>query len=139
MRKVIWAAGFWGGLAVVAACVPGLGPVAQMQGASDFNELCAPCHGRDGKGHGPLAEGLDRAPADLTGLSARNGGEFPMAHVMSQIWGYEKGKAPSDIMPKFAPLMESKMVLVDTGDGIQTPTPERLVAIANYVAGLQGK
>ena len=121
----------------VAACVPGLGPVAHMQGAADFNELCAPCHGRSGRGDGPLAEGLDHAPADLTGLSARHGGEFPMAYVMSKIWGYEKGAAPSDIMPKFEPLMEGKTVLVDTGDGIQTPTPERLVEIANYLATLQ--
>ena len=121
----------------VAACVPGLGPVAHMQGAADFNELCAPCHGRSGRGDVPLAEGLDHAPADLTGLSARHGGEFPMAYVMSKIWGYEKGAAPSDIMPKFEPLMEGKTVLVDTGDGIQTPTPERLVEIANYLATLQ--
>lgn len=121
----------------LAACVPGQGPVAHLQGAADFNALCAPCHGRDAKGDGPLAGGLAHRPADLTGLSARHGGEFPMAYVMNKIWGYEKGAAPSDIMPKFAPLMESKTVLVDVGDGVQTPTPERLVEIANYLVGLQ--
>ena len=121
----------------LAACAPGLGPIAHMQGAADFNELCAPCHGSDAKGQGPLAQGLDHPPADLTGLAARNGGVFPTAYVMSKIWGYEKGAAPSEIMPKFEPLMESKTVLFDSGDGIATPTPERLVEIANYLASLQ--
>ncbi len=134
MRKVIFVS-----VLGLAACMPGLGPVAHMQGAADFNELCAPCHGRDAKGDGPLADGLAHRPADLTGLAARHGGTFPTAYVMSKIWGYEKGAAPSDIMPKFAPLMESKTVLVDTGDGVETPTPERLVEIANYLAGVQTK
>jgi hypothetical protein len=137
MRKVWAAVGFWGAVGLVVACVPGVDPVGHLQGAADFNELCAPCHGPSGRGDGPLAEGLDHAPADLTGLSARNDGVFPMAKVMNKIWGYEKGAAPSDIMPKFEPLMEGRTVLVDIGDGIQTPTPERMVEIANYVAGLQ--
>lgn len=122
---------------LIEACVPGQGPVARMQGAADFNELCAPCRGHSGRGDGRLAEGLDHPPADLTGLSARHGGTFPMAYVMSKIRGYEKDAAPSDIMPKFAPLMESKTFLFDSGDGIATPTPERLVEIANYLASVQ--
>ncbi len=132
MRK-----GLFIGIMALAACVPGQGPVAHMQGAADFNELCAPCHGSDAKGNGPLAQGLDHKPADLTGLASRNGGVFPSAYVMSKIWGYERGAAPSDIMPKFEPLMESETVLFDSGDGIATPTPERLVEIANYLASVQ--
>lgn len=123
----------------LAACVPGEMPSRAASGHQDFLELCAPCHGVSGKGDGELASGLAHRPADLTRISARHGGEFPMAFVMSKIWGYEKGKAPSALMPKFAPLMEGPTVLVDTGDGIQTPTPERLVEIANYVRSIQGK
>lgn len=124
---------------LLAACVPGQEPAKPASGAADFNELCAPCHGTSGKGDGELANGLARRPANLTTLSARHGGEFPFAYVMSKIWGYQKGKAPAAIMPKFGPLMEGPTVLVDTGDGIQTPTPQRLVEIANYVASIQGK
>jgi hypothetical protein len=40
-------------------------------------------------------------------------------------------------MPKFAPLMEGPTVLVDTGDGIMTPTPQRLVEIAAYLETVQ--
>jgi mono/diheme cytochrome c family protein len=127
------------GVMLLAGCVPGLMPAKPSAGESDFMELCAPCHGVTGKGDGELGKELAHPPADLTRISARHGGEFPMAFVMSKIWGYQRGAAPSVLMPKFAPLMEGPTVLVDTGDGIQTPTPQRLVEIANYLATIQGK
>ncbi|MBI1173194.1 cytochrome C [bacterium] len=127
----------------LAACVPGQVPpgahTGAQTGAQDFMTLCAPCHGTSGKGDGEMAPGLAHPPADLTRISARHGGVFPKAYVMSKIWGYEKGGAPGALMPKFAPLMEGPTVLVDTGDGIQTPTPLRLVEIATYVESIQGK
>ena len=124
---------------LLAACVPGQTPSQPTSGAEDFDELCAPCHGATGKGDGPMGKTLAHRPADLTGLAARHGGKFPMAYVMSKIWGYSHGGAPGALMPKFAPLMEGPTVLVDTGDGIQTPTPLRLVEIANYLTTIQGK
>ena len=128
---------------LLAACVPAAAPPATppgpASGKADFMELCAPCHGVTGKGDGELGKTLAHPPADLTGISARHGGAFPMAYVMSKIWGYQKGKAPTALMPKFAPLMEGPLVLVDTGDGIQTPTPQRLVQIAEYLRTIQGK
>ena len=128
-------------LLILAACVPGQAPMSPSSGASsgkaDFTELCAPCHGSSAKGDGELAKTLAHPPADLTGLSSRHGGVFPMAYVMSKIWGYSHGEAPSALMPKFAPLMEGPTVLVDTGDGILTPTPLRLVEIAEYLKTVQ--
>ena len=125
-------------LALVAACVPAASN-DPASGKADFMDLCAPCHGVTAKGDGALGKTLAHRPADLTGISARHGGVFPMAYVMSKIWGYERGNAPTALMPKFAPLMEGPTVLVDTGDGIETPTPQRLVEIANYLSTIQGK
>ncbi len=124
-------------LLTLAACLPGQTPTPPSSGKADFTELCAPCHGASAKGDGELAKSLAHPPADLTGLSSRHGGVFPMAYVMSKIWGYSHGEAPSALMPKFAPLMEGPTVLVDTGDGIQTPTPLRLVEIAEYLKTVQ--
>ena len=124
-------------LLILAACVPGQAPTPPSSGKADFTELCAPCHGSSAKGDGELAKSLAHPPADLTGLSSRHGGKFPMAYVMSKIWGYSHGEAPSALMPKFAPLMEGPTVLVDTGDGIMTPTPLRLVEIAAYLEAVQ--
>jgi hypothetical protein len=84
-----------------------------------------------------MAKDLAPSPTDLTTLAARNDGAFPMPYVLHKIWGYAEGQAPAAIMPQFGPVLDSPVVLFDAGDGIQTPTPERLVDLANYVASLQ--
>ena len=121
-------------LLFLAACVPGgkEGPDA----AGDYADYCAACHGATGKGDGIAAEGLTKKPADLTQLAARNGGKFPTTRVMAQIWGYAKAKGRG-VMPDFAPMMTGDLVPYDGGDGIETPTPERLVALAEYLKTLQ--
>jgi cytochrome c len=50
-------------------------------GKQMFTSYCAPCHGMDGKGHGPAAAALKMQPVDLTGLSRSNHGRFPDTHV----------------------------------------------------------
>ena len=61
-----------------------------------------------------------------------------MAEVMSVIDGYTRRTAGNVTMPEFgADLQAGDLVLVDTGDGIVTPTPERLVALAEYLESVQ--
>ena len=110
-------------------------------GKEDFATFCSACHGLGGKGDGDMAAVLDRKPADLTGLSARNKGVFPGTRVMAKIWGYtgvkpghRDGGSP---MPQFGPLLQGDLVPYDGGDGIATPTPVRLVGIAEYLKTLQ--
>ena len=52
-----------------------------LVGGDTYAFYCAPCHGKDGKGRGPVAEALKTLPADLTTLAARNGGAFPKDRV----------------------------------------------------------
>ena len=123
---------------VLAACVE---RDEVPTGREDFVAFCAGCHGTGGKGDGPAAAGLGRKPADLTGLSARNGGVFPGTRVMAKIWGYT-GVAPgrqdqASPMPEFGPLLQGDLVPYDGGDGIATPTPVRLVQIAEHLKTLQ--
>jgi mono/diheme cytochrome c family protein len=125
----------WGlvaGLAL-AACVP-----AQdvPTGAEDFAIFCAGCHGTGGTGDGPAAAGLAKRPADLTRLAAGNGGVFPGTRVMAKIWGYT-GQPDGSPMPAFAPLLDGQPVPYDGGDGIATPTPVRLVGLAEYLRSIQ--
>jgi len=56
-----------------------------LYGVDNFHDYCAPCHGRDGKGHGPVAAALKVPPTDLTTLSAKNKGVFPRARVRDYI------------------------------------------------------
>ena len=122
----------------LAACVlPGVERAEQTSGAADFATFCAGCHGPGGKGDGEMAAGLSQKPADLTGLSARNGGTFPTTRVMAQIWGYTGGQDGGRVMPQFAALLDGELVPYDGGDGIMTPTPVRLVDLAEYLKTLQ--
>jgi mono/diheme cytochrome c family protein len=122
----------------LAACVKSALPEPEPTGAQDFANYCASCHGAGGKGDGPAAADLEKKPADLTQLAGPDG-KIPMTRVMSKIWGYTR--APDGtLMPRFAPLLESdQMVLFDSGDGIPTPTPRRLVQLAEYLQTIQVK
>ena len=118
---------------LLPACMPPPPPT----GAEDFVAYCSACHGLSGRGDGAMAATLDHRPADLTGLAARNRGVFPTTRVMAKIWGYTGGQRGTAIMPNFGPLLESDLVPYDGGDGIQTPTPARLVQIAEYLKTIQ--
>lgn len=52
-----------------------------LTGGDLFQFYCATCHGRDGKGSGPVAAALKIPPPDLTLLARRNGGTFPQPQV----------------------------------------------------------
>lgn len=127
---VVLAAGF------LAGCVGQSESTDLVSGRALYVANCVACHGAGGKGDGPAADGLATRPADLTGISARNGGVFPMAPVMTTINGYFR--ADDAVMPHFGDLLAGNTVLFDTGDGIPTPTPEGLVALAEYLRGIQG-
>ena len=74
-------------------------------------------------------------PADLTQISARNGGTFPIEKVMSQIDGYRSGPRA---MPEFGSyLVDDRTVMVETEPGVFTPAPERLAGMAQYLESLQ--
>lgn len=122
--------------ALVAACtVPATQP--EVSGRALFEENCTVCHGPGGRGDGPAAAGLTPAPPDLTLLSRANGGVFPRVRVMSYIDGYTRD-AGHGAMPGFGDaLADSPMVMVETGDGILTPTPAPLVALADHLERLQ--
>jgi len=120
----------------IAACVPQ--PPATETGESLYFEFCASCHGASGRGDGPNAASIGKTPADLTLIRARNGGTFPMAYVISTIDGYTRAEEGNLTMPEFGVMMEDQpTVMVDTGDGILTPTPKPLFELAEYLRGIQ--
>jgi mono/diheme cytochrome c family protein len=73
-----------------------------------FQSYCAACHGKDAKGNGPAAAALKKAPADLTRISARNGGTFPAVKVKRYIEGADEVAAHGTRdMPMWAGLFRS--------------------------------
>jgi len=57
------------------------------RGRTSYRLYCRNCHGKDGKGDGPIAEVLKVPPADLTALSAAHEGLFPEQEVYEAIDG----------------------------------------------------
>jgi mono/diheme cytochrome c family protein len=65
-------------------------------GKREFENSCALCHGKDGKGTGAIVDLLKRSPSDLTVLAKRNNGVFPFARVYAVIDGREAVKGHGD-------------------------------------------
>src|SRR5678816_4422043 len=63
--------------------------IDSIQGANLYKAYCAVCHGANAKGDGPMAKWLKTAPSDLTRISTKNGGMFPLAEVRRIIAGEE--------------------------------------------------
>lgn len=125
-------------LVVAGSTLAACAPERQVSGRALYDAYCLSCHGATGRGDGPAAAGLPHPPADLTGIAARNGGSFPMVRVMSVIDGYTRRGDRASVMPELgAALQEGPVILYDAGDGVATPTPANLVALAEYLRKLQ--
>lgn len=103
-----------------------------------YNEFCVACHGDTGKGGGELAGLLTIEIPDLTGLSARNNGEFPMLKVIHIIDGRTGMRAHGGPMPVFGKIFTAQAY--ETGPyGPVLETRGRVLALATYLESIQGK
>jgi mono/diheme cytochrome c family protein len=94
-----------------------------------FDTYCATCHGKEGKGNGPAASALTKAPADLTKISARNGGTFPEVKVKRYMEGVDEVPAHGTRdMPMWGELFNS--LNRDT-------TQIRIQALTSYLKSIQ--
>lgn len=121
-------------LAVLTACATDNSMPEPSDGERLFADNCTACH--DARGTGPRQLAGGQIAPDLTRISTRNGGEFPVAQVLSQIDGYGRGKVPTEVMPQFGDLLEGDLVPVDVS-GQLTPTPRPLAALLAYLESIQ--
>jgi mono/diheme cytochrome c family protein len=104
-------------------------------GEALYQRNCAACHGAEATGNGPLAPVLTLQPTDLTALSARNSGTFPLLRVIARIDGQDPLVAHGSPMPVFGPYFESAQhvaLKADTGQPVIVSAP-----IGDLVAWLQ--
>lgn len=79
-----------------------------IAGVDTFKTYCAVCHGDQGKGNGPAASALKKAPADLTGIAKRNGGKFSATDVEAMIMGTQAPVSHGTReMPMWGPVFSS--------------------------------
>ncbi|MBZ5551345.1 MAG: c-type cytochrome [Acidobacteriia bacterium] len=57
------------------------------RGKKLFETNCASCHGKDGKGSGPVAVAMKAPPTDLSQIAKKNQGKFDEVHVMAFVDG----------------------------------------------------
>ncbi len=102
-------------------------------GEEMFTMYCAVCHGKDGKGGGPAAAALKKAPGDLTQLTKRNNGKFPGPAVAQSINGESSIVAHgSKDMPVWGELFRQ------TGQN-QSEVHLRIANLTKYIEGMQAK
>jgi mono/diheme cytochrome c family protein len=73
-----------------------------------YASYCAPCHGADGRGSGPVAGVLKSQPTDLTTLAKAHGGKFPDTHVLAVLqFGSDVPAHGTAQMPVWGPILGS--------------------------------
>jgi len=80
--------------------------IASIQGPALYKAYCASCHGIDAKGNGPMTPVLKVLPPDLTKISERHDGMFPLTLIERIIAGDElliRGHGSRD-MPVWGPI-----------------------------------
>ena len=104
--------------------------VDSLSGLGMYTLECAPCHGYDGRGSGPVAGTLKTRPPDLTELAARNGGAFPKTRV-------EAFLAQSALNATSGHGTPEMQVWGPTFRGLDSTDPRITVRIGNLVDYLQ--
>lgn len=129
-------------IVVIASLAAGCSLPAAAQdnriGQHDFAESCAVCHGKDGRGGGPMAAQLLKKPADLTRLAERNGGEFPFGRVVATIDGRNivPGHGEREMPIWGRKFLEGNQHLYGA-HGKEVVTEERISELAQYIRTLQ--
>jgi mono/diheme cytochrome c family protein len=103
--------------------------ISPANGSEMFRAYCAVCHGTGGLGNGPAASALRKRPADLTQLTRKNNGKFPVYRVANVIQGVDISAAHgSRDMPVWGTVFRS--LRPDT-------VKLRIDNLTNYVESLQ--
>lgn len=76
----------WVSLAQASEAAEAVSAVAQA-GGQVYGRYCAPCHGVDARGNGPVAPELKTSTPDLTQMAARRNGAFPFDELARYIDG----------------------------------------------------
>lgn len=108
--------------------------IDSMAGPDLFQFYCAPCHGRDGRGTGPVAAVLKTPPADLTKIAERRAGTFPRADIIGFV-----SEGPALIpahgtidMPVWGPIFRSL-------DSSEARIRVRIDNLVSYLESIQAK
>jgi mono/diheme cytochrome c family protein len=95
-----------------------------------YRAYCASCHGKDGRGNGPVVPALKVPPPDLTLLAARQGGVFPAVEVEAILRGSAVSAHGSEEMPVWGPIFQA----LDPSDA---RVKARLASLVSHLRSIQ--
>jgi len=122
--------------AVLAVSVPGFNTASHAEdinaGKLDYQSTCASCHGKTGKGDGPLVPDLKTRPPDLTMLAKKNDGVFPTEVLYRIIDGRKTIRAHGTYdMPVWGSLFQRS--------GTEDAVRQRISGLIDYLKSIQVK
>ena len=127
-------------LAILVACLL-TGPAAAQDpdvGRALYHTHCATCHGLEAQGDGPMAGVLLIPPPDLTGLSLRHGGTFPLERVVTRIDGRDPLVSHGSPMPVYGDFFEGVFdVPMKTPGGQPVLTSQPVVDLVAWLREIQ--
>jgi mono/diheme cytochrome c family protein len=132
--SLVVAAGFSGAAQSQSKVVIPVQKTSPTDGKVMYQNYCAPCHGVDGKGNGPVASELRTRPTNLTLLSKKNQGKFPDIHIASVLrFGTKLPAHGTEQMPVWGPIL-GKMNQMNAMD-----KQLRISNLSSYIESLQVK
>ncbi len=127
------------GLALFLASVPGYAQVTDI-GKREYLNSCAPCHGMNGKGDGPLSPELKKAASDLTRLDKVS--IFPILYGIIDGRRMVAFHGPRE-MPIWGDRYTQQAFELTAGLGtreeLESLTRARILALIGYIYTLQEK
>lgn len=114
-------------------------------GKREYENSCALCHGKDGKGTGAINDLLKKSPPDLTTLAKRNKGVFPFDRLYAVIDGREiiRGHGDRD-MPAWgdrysSDSMKAAEYYMDVPYDAEMFARSRILSLIDYLNRIQVK
>ena len=109
---------------------------ADSIGQREYMIACAGCHGESGKGDGPVAEHLKIETPDLTGLAAKNGGEFPFEYTVFMIDRRNVIPVHGNDMPVWGDRFQASATS-RSGETAEMVARGRILSLAYYLQSIQ--
>src|SRR5690349_6488162 len=110
-------------------------PIASVDGAENFQEYCAVCHGKEAKGDGPAAPAMKAPVPDLTLIAKRHDGKFDDLEIQYIIKGTGKSMTTPahgvETMPIWGEFFRAG------GDADPNVTTLRVNNLVNYLKSIQ--
>lgn len=125
-------------LALGALCLVAPGAQAQDQiGAEEYGNYCAVCHGDDGTGGGTLAEIMTVPVPDLTKISERNDGAFPVQKIFMIVDGRTGIRGHGYPMPVWGKRYEAEADETYGPFGAEQVVRARILELVFFLQGIQ--